>query len=110
MLVSPLGTARVGNALAADMVMDRTTLGRNILPLERDGLIAVERGRRDRRSKTLRLTEAGAARFREAVKEWAQAQKQFEAVFGAERTIDLRALLHAVAATDLGINAVSSEE
>jgi hypothetical protein len=41
---------------------------------------------------------------------WAQAQKQFEAVFGAERTIDLRALLHAVAATDLGINAVSSEE
>ena len=94
----------------ADMVMDRTTLGRNILPLERDGLIAVERGRRDRRSKTLRLTEAGAARFREAVKEWAQAQKQFEAVFGAERTIDLRALLHAVAATDLGINAVSSEE
>jgi len=24
------------------MVMDRTTLGRNILPLERDGLIAVE--------------------------------------------------------------------
>ena len=28
------------NALAADMVMDRTTLGRNILPLERDGLIA----------------------------------------------------------------------
>src|SRR6266853_633769 len=30
------------NALAAEMVMDRTTLGRNILPLERDGLIAVE--------------------------------------------------------------------
>ena len=27
------------NALAADMVMDRTTLGRNILPLERDGLM-----------------------------------------------------------------------
>jgi hypothetical protein len=68
-------------------------------------------GRPDQaRSKTLRLTEAGAARFREAVKEWAQAQRQFEAVFGAERTIDLRALLHAVAATDLGTNAVSSEE
>src|SRR5215831_14657438 len=29
------------NALAADLVMDRTTLGRNILPLERDGLIRV---------------------------------------------------------------------
>ena len=98
------------NALAADMVMDRTTLGRNILPLERDGLIAIEKGRRDRRSKTLRLTEAGAARFRAAAKEWDQAQKQFEVAFGAQRTVDLRTLLHAVAATDLGINAASADE
>jgi len=30
------------NVLADDMVMDRTTLGRNIRPLERDGLISVE--------------------------------------------------------------------
>ena len=104
-----LGPTRI-NALAADLVMDRTTLGRNILPLERDGLIAVEKGPRDRRSKTLRLTEAGEARFRAAVKEWAEAQKQFEATFGTERTIKLRALLHAVTATDLGMNAVSAEE
>src|ERR1700747_1873324 len=92
------------NALAAAMVMDRTTLGRNILPLERDGLIAVERGRRDRRSKELRLPEAGAARFRAAVKGGTQAQRQFAAAFGPERAVDLRALLHAVAATDLGTN------
>ncbi|HEV2300250.1 MAG TPA: MarR family winged helix-turn-helix transcriptional regulator [Stellaceae bacterium] len=90
------------NALAADMVMDRTTLGRNILPLERDGLIAVERGGRDRRRKRLRLTEAGAVRFRAAAKGWLEAQRQFEAAFGAERSANMRALLHAVAATDLG--------
>jgi len=47
------------NTLAAELVMDRTTLGRNILPLERDGLITVEKGNRDRRSKELRLTKAG---------------------------------------------------
>src|SRR5262245_64491964 len=41
------------NALASDLVMDRTTLGRNILPLEREGLIAVQTGRSDRRSKEL---------------------------------------------------------
>ena len=29
------------NALAAELVMDRTTLGRNILPLMRDGLVRV---------------------------------------------------------------------
>ena len=32
------------NALANELVMDRTTLGRNILPLQRDGLIAVVKG------------------------------------------------------------------
>src|SRR5579859_6417099 len=36
------------NTLAAELVMDRTTLGRNILPLERDGLIAVVKGHADR--------------------------------------------------------------
>jgi DNA-binding MarR family transcriptional regulator len=93
------------NALAQQMVMDRTTLGRNILPLERDGLIAVEPGKRDRRSKTLRLTEAGSARFRAATKAWVRAQRQFETAFGAERTAAMRALLHAVAATDLAAGA-----
>jgi DNA-binding MarR family transcriptional regulator len=93
------------NALAAEMVMDRTTLGRNILPLERDGLVAVERGSRDRRSKELQMTEAGQARFRAAMNAWVQAQRQFEAAFGAERTADMRALLHAVAGTDLGTTA-----
>src|SRR5216684_1302626 len=93
------------NALAAEMVMDRTTLGRNILPLERGGLIAVEQGSRDRRSKELRVTEAGEARFRAGVKGWVQAQRQFEKAFGAKRTADMRAILYAVTATELGTHA-----
>ena len=92
------------NALADTMVMDRTTLGRNILPLERDGLIAVEQGRRDRRSKDLRVTAAGEASFREGMKGWREAQRRFEATFGAERTTDMRGLLRAVAATDFGLD------
>jgi DNA-binding MarR family transcriptional regulator len=99
--LSRLGPMTI-NALAAHLVMDRTTLGRNLLPLERDGLIAVEAGKRDRRSKEVRLTQAGAARFRAGVKGWTQAQKQFASAFGAKRTVELRALLHAVAATELG--------
>jgi len=96
------------NALAAEMVMDRTTLGRNIVPLARDGLIVVERDSSDRRSKTLRLTARGAARYRAAAKRWAQAQTQFEVAFGAKRTAAMRALLHAVAASDLGGNSLTS--
>ena len=98
------------NALAAEMVMDRTTLGRNILPLERDGLIAVEQGSRDRRSKELRVTAAGEARFRAGMKGWAQAQRQFEQEFGAKRTTDMRAILHAVTAIELGTQTASAEK
>jgi DNA-binding MarR family transcriptional regulator len=90
------------NALAKALVMDRTTLGRNILPLEREGLIDVVPGRADRRSKVLRLTKAGAARLRVARARWTQAQTRFEAAFGGRRAAGLRALLHAVAATDVG--------
>jgi DNA-binding MarR family transcriptional regulator len=85
------------NALASEMVMDRTTLGRNILPLQRDGLIDVGPGKSDRRSKELRLTDAGAARLRTARKGWEEAQAQFEAGFGVERSKKLRDLLHEVA-------------
>jgi DNA-binding MarR family transcriptional regulator len=85
------------NVLAAELVMDRTTLGRNILPLERDGLIAIEPGRIDRRSKELKLTKAGTARLRAASEAWRQAQARFEVAFGSKRAKELRALLHEVA-------------
>ncbi len=90
------------NALARDLVMDRTTLGRNILPLEREGLVTIVPGRSDRRSKELHLTETGAARLRAGAKLWREAQARFEAVFGARRSSDLRALLRAVSASKLG--------
>jgi DNA-binding MarR family transcriptional regulator len=91
------------NALAKRLVMDRTTLGRNILPLEREGLITVVPGRTDRRSKELRLTEAGAAKLRAARSGWTEAQTRFEASFGRQRAAGLRAILHAVTTTDLGV-------
>ena len=96
-----LGPASI-NALAAELVLDRTTLGRNILPLERDGLIAIEPSATDARSKELRLTRKGAARLGPALKQWAEAQKRFEAVYGGERTAQLRSLLHGVATSELG--------
>jgi DNA-binding MarR family transcriptional regulator len=92
-------------ALARGLVMDRTTLGRNILPLQREGLVAVVPGRSDRRSRELQLTKAGVARVRAAVKRWAEAQTRFEARFGVRRTAELRALLRAVSATELETDA-----
>ena len=90
------------NALARKLVMDRTTLGRTMLPLERDGLIRVANSSVDRRSKELRLTKSGEARLREARTLWVQAQKEYERQFGASRASRLRDELRAVVATPLG--------
>src|SRR5215510_12918817 len=87
------------NTLARGMVMDRTTLGRNIVPLERDGLIRIEPTASDRRAKELHLTKAGEKRLQAALKRWSQAQARFETVFGAKRAADLRALLRAAVAS-----------
>ena len=90
------------NALAEQMVMDRTTLGRNIQLLERAGLISIRQGRADRRSKEVHLTDAGEVTFRAAAKAWAEAQARFEGVFGGERATDLRELMRAVTTSELG--------
>jgi DNA-binding MarR family transcriptional regulator len=84
------------NELAAELVMDRTTLGRNIRPLERDGLITITPGRSDRRIKELRLTDAGDARFEESRQAWVEAQRSFETGFGPGRSAELRQLLRAL--------------
>ena len=89
------------NELAAEMVMDRTTLGRNVLPLEREGLISIEPGRTDRRSKTVKLTADGRDRLDEARERWRLAQASFTRAFGDERTVLLRSLLREAAGTEL---------
>ncbi|MBR0680094.1 winged helix-turn-helix transcriptional regulator [Roseomonas eburnea] len=88
-------------AFAAVMAMDRTTLGRNLQPLERDGLLTVGPDPADRRSRLLALTPEGQARFAAARPLWAAAQQDFEARFGPDRTQALRLLVAELLATDL---------
>jgi DNA-binding MarR family transcriptional regulator len=95
-----LGTMTI-NALAKEMVMDRTTLGRNVLPLERDGLIRIEASASDGRAKELHLTKAGEKRLLAGREAWERAQARFDSRFGAKRAADFRAMLRAVVASDL---------
>ena len=90
------------NSLAAELVMDRTTLGRNILPLERDGLIRVRQNAADARSRDLELTTKGATRLRAARAGWLEAQKHFDAAFGGANAAEMRALLKSVVTSALG--------
>src|ERR1700724_2576452 len=79
---------------------DRTTVGRNILPLQRRRLIVVKRGESDARRKELHLTATGLARLEAGFDGWAIAQAQFEGTLGKERASQLRDLLHVVVDTD----------
>ncbi len=84
------------NELAEIMVLDRTTLGRNLRPLERDGLIAVQSDRQDRRLRKLALTKKGEKAAIRAIDNWADAQTSFENALGIENAIALSKLLRQV--------------
>jgi DNA-binding MarR family transcriptional regulator len=88
------------NGLAAVLVMDRTTLGRNILPLQRDGLIEVVSSPADRRRRELRLTAKGTEKQRQGSECWAVAQERFDEVFGSDRAAALRGLLREVVVSE----------
>ena len=68
-------------ALAKFMGMDRSTLTRNLAPLEREGLIRV--GNEGwRRSRTVEITKHGRSRLREALPLWQKAQERLRQKLG----------------------------
>lgn len=83
-------------ALAAELVMDRTTLGRNIRPLERDGLLCAVADPSDRRARLLSITPRGVELVAAVQPAWAAAQAGLEARFGAEPAARLQSALQGV--------------
>jgi DNA-binding MarR family transcriptional regulator len=82
--------------LADKLVMDPTTLTRNLRPLQRQGLVAVKPHRRDRRTRRLELTAGGRRAFARAKAGWTRAQRHIEEVFGEAETPRLNAVLDRV--------------
>lgn len=82
--------------LAAWLDTDKTAMGRNLFPMERDGLISIRPGK-DRRSREVTLRAKGRAAYEKAAPLWKQAQKQVEAMLGKAEAIALRSLLQQVA-------------
>ncbi|HEX7666667.1 MAG TPA: MarR family winged helix-turn-helix transcriptional regulator [Polyangiaceae bacterium] len=88
------------NELADDMAMDRSTLGHNLRPLERDGLVSLGVDPADRRSRTITLTAEGKKKLADARPLWLKAHTRFETAFGADRAAKLRALLREIASDE----------
>jgi len=86
--------------LAAFLVMDRSTLGHLLRPLEKRGLVTLDMSENDRRSRVIALTPAGTALMKKAHPLWAKAERRFERVFGADSALGLRTILKEVATTE----------
>lgn len=93
----PLRMQALGDLLA----MDRATIGHNLRPLERDGLLRIEIDPDDRRARLIAVTTAGLAKIDQARGFWDEAQRTFETTFGRTEAAGLRLMLDAVADTKL---------
>ena len=79
------------------LAMDRTTLTAALKPLERRGLLRVEADPADRRSRRLRLTEAGHAALLAALPIWKQTHAELAAALPGLDMDALRGSLRALA-------------
>lgn len=86
--------------LARLLVMDRSTLGHLLRPLEKRGLVTLEMSEQDRRSRMIALTRAGKAVVAQARPPWVRAQRLFERTFGKKAALDLRTVLKEIATAE----------
>ena len=83
--------------LADALATDRSSLGHNLRPLEREGLVVLREGAADRRRRYIALTSKGKGKWREGLRLWQVAQDRFEHVFGRSEAAALRATLLGIA-------------
>lgn len=81
--------------LARLLMMDRTTLTRNLQPLEKQRLIKTRPGH-DKRTRLIDLTRKGTNRLQKAIPLWKQAQKQITDCMGNRRFNDFLSELNFV--------------
>jgi DNA-binding MarR family transcriptional regulator len=93
-LTGPAPLLRVADELG----LDRTTMTRNLAPLERDGLVASVPGN-DRRVRLIQLTDAGRRALAKALPLWEKAQRRVVDTLGERRWRELVAALQATAAS-----------
>lgn len=79
-------------ALARALVMDRSTLTRNLRPLIKQGLLKVKLGK-DRRTRLVEMTPHGRETLNAALPVWQDAQNRFVAQLGEDRWQQLLSLL-----------------
>ncbi|WP_027556139.1 MarR family winged helix-turn-helix transcriptional regulator [Bradyrhizobium sp. Cp5.3] len=90
--LNELGSAAV-NALAEQLDIERTAMGKMVGFLERDGLVRIRPSPTDGRSRLIELTDAGRRFHDKAAPLWQRAQREFEQLNGAKNVAVLRGAL-----------------
>lgn len=90
--VVKLGPIRPG-ALAQAMMVDASTLTRNLKPLIDAGWVTLTAGT-DGRSRLVSVTDAGRDKRTEAQRHWKVAQEKLNELLGVPRVLALHALIH----------------
>jgi DNA-binding MarR family transcriptional regulator len=85
------------NDLANAMAMDRTTMGRNLRLLERDGLVVIDVAESDRRRLDISLTRKGKTLLDGAYPLWKHAHDSLQKRHGKEFLDQFRGMLSQVA-------------
>lgn len=83
--LGPVGVTR----LAAEAALDRSTMGRNLDPLERRGLVRLTVNAADQRERVAALTAEGRAALAAALPLWRAAQTRVEDAFPPATVADL---------------------
>jgi DNA-binding MarR family transcriptional regulator len=86
------GSISVGH-LADVLVMDPTTLSRNLRPLVRDGRVQLARDPADQRRQMISLSGPGKSALRAAVPLWSKAQAQVASLVGDTDVVRLHQLI-----------------
>ena len=79
--------------LAARLYMERTTLTRNLKPLEDAGLVERPPDPQDARVRLVAITPLGRRKLREARRYWRRAQERVLKLYGAEQWLALESQL-----------------
>ena len=77
------------NNLASVLVMDRSTLARDLQPLERKGFVSISSDQNDNRVRLVSMTENGRAALQKAYPLWLNAQTKISEIFGEDRLLQL---------------------
>ncbi|QDI17524.1 MarR family transcriptional regulator [Serratia marcescens] len=88
-------------SLSEETVLDRTTLTHSLQPLKMQGLISIDVGKEDRRSRLISLTDAGLEKVQQGMAAWQRAQSVFEEKFGQKQAAAMRQIMADVVNTKL---------